>query len=283
MSDTNWLWTAASAGILTFLSFVFDYYSNIQYKEEMKYAYNYEDKKQITFPDTIYTEVTNTASIIVLQIKPTGSASIVSNRPLVTGLHDFYFEVEVCRKNAQYNSKLSIGISDKSLHLNPIQLPGKLFFSLAYNSDGSLRYVDKHVQNYGESYDVGDIIGCGFSGTFWYFTKNGKSFGPALFLSAYKKKVNDKIQEEMDIFYDKLAMTSAQKEARFEKRIKRKRNQMIASIKKQIRQEIEDKEREKTEQENIKKEEKFVSYQLRTGPVKGARGLATAARQRFTI
>ena len=69
--DESWGWTIASAGILTILSFALDYYSKFQYTEEMKYSYG-EEIKHMSFPDTLFAETVHIASMILLQLRPTG-------------------------------------------------------------------------------------------------------------------------------------------------------------------------------------------------------------------
>ena len=90
----------------------------------------------------------------------------------------YYFEVEV--KNKSRDGMIAVGFSSRKASLD--RLPGWETESWAYHGDdGKIFCGESTGKNYGPTFTVNDIVGCGIN--FWtgcaFFTKNGVDLGIA--------------------------------------------------------------------------------------------------------
>jgi hypothetical protein len=90
----------------------------------------------------------------------------------------YYFEVEV--KNKSRDGMIAVGFSSRKASLE--RLPGWETESWAYHGDdGKIFFGESTGKNYGPTFTINDIIGCGIN--FWtgcaFFTRNGVDLGVA--------------------------------------------------------------------------------------------------------
>ncbi|KAF8203757.1 concanavalin A-like lectin/glucanase domain-containing protein, partial [Pholiota molesta] len=108
--------------------------------------------------------------------KDAASARTIHPIPQACGI--YYFEVEILGKDQKVH--ISIGFAGKSVKLG--RLPGWEPNSWGYyGDDGSSLSAEKSGAQFGPSYGVGDIIGCGidFTTNKVFYTKNGALIGHA--------------------------------------------------------------------------------------------------------
>jgi len=103
--------------------------------------------------------------------------SVRTSLPLPRDVNTYYFEITVVsggRKGA-----ISIGLSLKSFDLS--RQVGSERDSCGYCGDDGKKYLDSKAEFYGQCFNTGDVVGCGynFHTHSVFFTKNGKNLGKA--------------------------------------------------------------------------------------------------------
>ncbi len=106
------------------------------------------------------------------------AAAARADYPMSAQCGIYYFEVEI--KNKSKDGMIAVGFSSRKAALD--RLPGWESESWAYHGDdGKIFFGESTGKNYGPTFTVHDIIGCGIN--FWtgcaFFTKNGVDLGVA--------------------------------------------------------------------------------------------------------
>lgn len=92
----------------------------------------------------------------------------------------YYFEMKVIDEGDK--GLMEIGLTNKFSKLN--RMPGWGTNSIGYHGDNGKIYNGRKIgSEYGPSFGVGDIVGCGLDlkRNIVFFTKNGRSFGVAVY------------------------------------------------------------------------------------------------------
>ncbi|KIX07711.1 uncharacterized protein Z518_02365 [Rhinocladiella mackenziei CBS 650.93] len=104
------------------------------------------------------------------------AASVRADYPMSPACGIYYFEVEIKQKSK--DTAIAIGFSTAEASLE--RLPGWETHSWGYHGDDGKMFFGEHSgRNYGPTFGVGDIIGCGlnFNAGYAFFTKNGQDLG----------------------------------------------------------------------------------------------------------
>ncbi|TCD65876.1 hypothetical protein EIP91_002035 [Steccherinum ochraceum] len=108
--------------------------------------------------------------------KDSAAARARANHPIPPACGVYYYEVEILHKGSK--GHISIGFSSPDVRLS--RLPGWEKLSWGYHADDGWAFPGhKEGNQYGPTFDTGDIIGCGvdFSQHRAFYTKNGSFLG----------------------------------------------------------------------------------------------------------
>ncbi|KAF7509770.1 hypothetical protein GJ744_007465 [Endocarpon pusillum] len=106
------------------------------------------------------------------------AAAARADHPMSPQCGIYYFEVEI--KNKSKDGMIAVGFSNHRASLE--RLPGWESESWAYHGDDGKSFFGEGTgRNYGDTFGVNDVIGCGvdFASGCAFFTKNGRNLGIA--------------------------------------------------------------------------------------------------------